>query len=112
MKKRRRILATGGIVTTLLITGTSHTYAQTIVPQRSARNTEQAQPIPLEYDETSRPAAEGFGVDAHDLLNESILEETSRQILIEEGFSPAQIHKITSSSGKYSNDKFSRDDEE
>ncbi len=111
MKKRRRILATGGIATALLITGASHTYAQVIPTHRSSRNTEHIQPLLIDYDESTRPEIEGFGIDANDSINEFTLEETSRQILIEEGFSPAQIHKITTS-GRYSHDRFSRDDNE
>jgi len=86
--KKRKFIATGSLVTALLLTGATQSFAQT-VPAMTQTATSR-----LEYDTTETPELSGFGVEADDQLNDSQLDDMSLQILVDEGFSPAQIHKI------------------
>ncbi len=91
MKKKRKMLATGVIVTTMLLTGAGATLAQNLpAPTENARGL----------------SSDNMAVYAYDNFQEEELAngKTAAEILEEQGFSPSQIQKLsagrTKSTGK------------
>lgn len=81
--KKRKILATGALMTAVLFTGSSPALAQSVkTPAENARSI----------------SPDGVAVYASDNFQEeeSAYGRTAAEILAEQGFTPAQIQKLSS----------------
>jgi len=81
--RKRKIFATGSIVTTMLFTGATRSFAHTVPTSKVSG---QSKNIYVEYSR-NLIVDDGRGVDPK-------AEDMSRQELLVQGFSPAQVHKI------------------
>ncbi len=97
--KKRKILVTGGMVTSLLLAGTSQSLAQNIETKRPSLRPESSENVSDLSGRSSNYIEDTSYLDikADDPLDFSYLDETSKNALIDEGFSPSQIHKIFNS---------------
>jgi hypothetical protein len=95
--KKRKMLAAGGIVTTIFIAGVSQTFAQTAAHVRSRQNFT-TQHTELTLTPGSRPSLDtialNFGINADDVREELRTGKTPKEILLEQGISQAQIKKL------------------
>lgn len=95
--KKRKILAAGGIVTTLFIAGASQTFAQTTSSVR-ARQHSTLQNTELTFVPGNRPTLEtiaaNFGLNAEEMREDLRIGKTPKEILLEQGVSQAQIKKL------------------
>lgn len=93
--KKRKILATGAIATTFLLSSIHQAGAQTIqVPQARTQLEAVQSEADIEKDTDADDSASDIGVLADDEITSSQSKQTYEQILFDQGFNSSQIHKI------------------
>lgn len=100
--KKRKMLATGGIVTTLLLAGSGSAFAQTLTSNNQAATT-QKPALHRELKNGNHPRVKNrkelsaLSVRANDSRENLRAEREARLALIEQGFSPSHIQKVVRS---------------
>ncbi|MCC2631279.1 MAG: hypothetical protein K0S38_1088 [Candidatus Paceibacter sp.] len=90
MRKKKKILATGTVVTTLLLAGASVTFAQSApAPTHSKSSFRAPHARPLLDD-----IAVDLGLDPEIIREELKTGKTPKEVLEEQGVSPSQIQKL------------------
>ncbi len=93
--KKRKILATGAIATTFLLSSIHQAGAQTIqVPQVRTQLEAVGDSDTENGTDSSDSVSIDVGVRADDEITNSESKQTYQQTLIDQGFNPSQIHKI------------------
>jgi hypothetical protein len=104
MRKRKKILATGSIVTTLLLGSTSSALAQapTVAPVQISRT---HTGIKFDYEPGSGPSldtvAANLGISPEDFKEELRSGKTPKEILEDQGFTQTHIKKLFKSNSKH-----------
>ncbi len=89
--KKKRFLATGGLVTSMLIAGATQSYAQ--VSPTSNQGIVRSKSLEI--------VSEDLGINEEDFREELRSGKTPKEVLIDQGFNPAQIHKLFKEEDKY-----------
>jgi hypothetical protein len=95
--RKRKIIATGSLVTSMLLASASPSFAQTFAGSAKT-HTKTSTSIHLKYAPGSGASLDAIsadlGISAEEFREELRSGKSPRQILTEQGFSSAQIQKI------------------
>ncbi len=89
--KKKKMLATGGLVTSMLFAGATQSYAH--VTPHANQGIIRSKSLEIITDD--------LDIDAEDFKEELRSGKTPKEILIEQGFNPSQIHKLFKEEDKY-----------
>jgi hypothetical protein len=82
--KKKKILATSGLVTSMLFAGATQSYAQVTPPITQG----------IIRSKSLEIITDDLDIDAEDFKEELRSGKTPKEVLIDQGFSPSLIHKI------------------